>query len=472
MRFAGSRHGGSMRVHVASALALALAISACGKTSGEATGAAGSGGTTGAAGTGADAAAGTTGAGGNVDAAPPDVGAVTYYKDVQPILAQRCTTCHVDGGIAPFTLATYDDAMRNASAIAGITAIGEMPPWMPAPGCGDFRDARVLTPLELATLAAWSAQGAPAGDPATAPPPPSKSSDLGAPSVTLDPGADYQPNSALSDDYHCTLIDPKLTAAQDLVGFDIHPGSGATVHHVILFSVPPDKVAAAHAADAAEAGLGWTCFGGSGVDGTATIAGWVPGSGTTAFPPPTGIHLEAGTQVIMQIHYNLANDNHATDRTKADLFYSKTPIEAWNRAAITAVANTTFYIAANAKQTVSADLPINKGKFDLWGVVPHMHLHGTELKVQVKHANGTSDCAVDIPQWNFHWQQFYYYKQAMKVVPGDTIHLDCTFDNTAAAQPFISGKQITPAPLHWGEKTTDEMCLNYLYFTITNPLAP
>jgi hypothetical protein len=26
-------------------------------------------------------------------------------------------------------------------------------------------------------------------------------------------------------------------------------------------------------------------------------------------------------------------------------------------------------------------------------------------------------------------------------------------------------------PLRWGEKTTDEMCLNYLYFTLTNPFA-
>jgi hypothetical protein len=455
--------------------ALALAFAACGKSSGESTGAAGNGGaagTTGTAGASADAAAGTTGAGGGMDASPPpDVGPVTYYKDVQPLLAQHCTSCHVDGGIAPFTLTTYEDAKRNAGAMAGITAIGEMPPWMPAPGCGDFRDARVLTPLEIATLGAWSAQGTPLGDPSTAPPAGgNQGPDLGAPSVTLDPGQDYQPNAALTDDYHCTLIDPKLASAQDLIGFDIHPGSGATVHHVILFAVPPGKVAAAQAADAAEAGVGWTCFGGSGVDGTSTIAGWVPGSGITAFPPPTGIHLDAGTQIIVQIHYNLLNDNHVTDRTKADLFYSKTPIPALSRAAITAVANTTFYIPANAKQTVSADFPI-KGNFDLWGVVPHMHLHGTELKVQIKHADGTSDCAVDIPQWNFHWQQFYYYKQATKVVNGDTVHLECTFDNSADNQPYINGARVAPAPLHWGEKTTDEMCLNYLYFTLTNPLA-
>ena len=30
----------------------------------------------------------------------------TYYADVAPILQARCTSCHTDGGIAPFTLSS------------------------------------------------------------------------------------------------------------------------------------------------------------------------------------------------------------------------------------------------------------------------------------------------------------------------------------------------------------------------------
>ena len=90
-------------------------------------------------------------------------------------------------------------------------------------------------------------------------------------------------------------------SAQDLIGFDVHPGTPTSVHHVLLFAVPSANVATAQAADAAEAGPGWTCFGGSGVDAAQTIGGWVPGSGASMFPPPTGIHLAAGTQIIVQI---------------------------------------------------------------------------------------------------------------------------------------------------------------------------
>jgi hypothetical protein len=283
----------------------------------------------------------------------------------------------------------------------------------------------------------------------------------------LDPGVDYHPNDLLTDDYHCTLIDPAMAQAQDLVGFNIKPGSTATVHHVILFSVPQAKVAAVQAKDAAEAGAGWTCFGGTGVDGTQTIGGWVPGSGMTAFPTPTGIHLDAGTQIVMQIHYNLLTTKHVMDRTLVDLFYAKTPIPALSRAAISAVLNTTFLVPAGTKsQTVTADLPI-KGNYDLWGVLPHMHVHGVKINVNVQHADASKSCAIDIPGWNFHWQQFYYYNQPMKVRNGDTIHLECTYDNSPANQPIINNVQQPPAPLRWGEKTTDEMCLNYLYFTLS-----
>jgi len=422
------------------ALALALAIVGCGGSSpGSPTGSGGVGGSGG--------------------------GGVTYYKDVEPLLAAHCTTCHNTDGIAPFPLTSYDGTKGYAAMMAVQTAAHLMPPWKPAAGCGDFRGVRALSADEIATFAASSAAGAPAGNPADAPPAPDAGTgSLGTPSAVLDPGSDYQPNTNLTDDYHCFLIDPGLAAAQDLIGFDVHPGTPTSVHHVLLFAVPAANVASAQSNDAAEPGPGWTCFGGSGVSAAQTIGGWVPGSGASMFPPPTGIHLPAGTQIIMQIHYNLLTQAQFSDRTTAGLYYAATPVA--KPAAISAVANQTFLVPAGvASQTVTADLAINRS-YALWGVVPHMHLHGRQISVAINHADGSSTCAVDIPQWDFHWQQFYYYQQPISVVSGDTIHLECTYDNSAGDQPIVNGVKQTPADLTWGEKTTDEMCLNYLYFTL------
>jgi hypothetical protein len=232
---------------------------------------------------------------------------------------------------------------------------------------------------------------------------------------------------------------------------------------VLLFAVAAADVATARAQDDAEAGIGWTCFGGTGISAAQTVGGWVPGSGASMFPPPTGIRLPAGTQIVMQIHYNLLAQAQVNDRTTAGLFYASSPVA--KPAAISAVANQTFRVpAGTASQTVSANLSINRS-WALWGVVPHMHLHGVEISVAIQHADGSSTCAVDIPRWDFHWQQFYYYQQPISVVAGDVIHLECTYDNSAANQPVIGGVKQPPMDLTWGEKTTDEMCLNYLYFT-------
>ena len=53
----------------------------------------------------------------------------------------------------------------------------------------------------------------------------------------------------------------------------------------------------------------------------------------------------------------------------------------------------------------------------------------------------------------------------MIAVAGDTVRLSCTYDNSAASQPVVNGVPLVPTDLVWGEKTTDEMCLNYFYVT-------
>ena len=80
------------------------------------------------------------------------------------------------------------------------------------------------------------------------------------------------------------------------------------------------------------------------------------------------------------------------------------------------------------------------GSWQLWGVVPHMHLHGTEIELTIVHADGGSTCAVDIPRWDFHWQQFYYYVNPLPGGPGDIVRLECTFDNTSGSRSLTLGR--------------------------------
>src|SRR5437879_2634509 len=96
---------------------------------------------------------------------------VTFYKDVLPILQERCQTCHRPGEIAPMPLETYAQARPYAAAIRELTTLRQMPPWFAAPCCGHFSNDPSLSNDQIATLAAWANAHAPVGSASDAPPP-------------------------------------------------------------------------------------------------------------------------------------------------------------------------------------------------------------------------------------------------------------------------------------------------------------
>src|SRR5205085_2982345 len=133
---------------------------------------------------------------------------VTFSHDIAPILFDNCASCHrplggasEDGpagapdnvrptattGVAatsgsaedpvcvagaPFSVLDYDSVRRHARAIASAVQRRAMPPWLPEPGHGDFADERRLRDDQVALIATWVESGAPEGDPADAPKPP------------------------------------------------------------------------------------------------------------------------------------------------------------------------------------------------------------------------------------------------------------------------------------------------------------
>jgi hypothetical protein len=371
-----------------------------------------------------------------------------WYHDVQPIVQSRCIGCHTAGGIAPFPLTSYEDAFFQNQTIAAAVQTRRMPPWMPAEACLPLRDARRLEPAEIDTIVSWSIAGAPAGDPGETPPPIAPPAGLGSVDARLDPGIDYVPHPDPAahphDDYHCFALDPGLTEDRDVVGIEVLPGQPSLVHHVLLFAVPP---AAAAAADDAEPGPGWTCFGGPGVTAIpAIVGGWAPGSGPTRAPEGTGIPVAAGSALVMQVHYNLDHAAPIADRTIVQLQYASGRVS--RPARVLPLADLGFAIppgASGYRTSVGVTFP---QPATLWGLAPHMHTLGRHIRVEKDGA-----CLIDIPAWDFHWQQAYFLKDPLAIAAGSRVTLTCTWDNPTARTVM------------WGEGTSDEMCLSYLYLT-------
>src|SRR6266545_1964758 len=92
--------------------------------------------------------------------------AITFYKDVLPVLQKNCQSCHRPGQIGPFSMLTFKDTRPWAKAMKVAVLSRVMPPWFSDPRYGHFNNDRSLTQTEIDTIARWVDNGAPEGDPA------------------------------------------------------------------------------------------------------------------------------------------------------------------------------------------------------------------------------------------------------------------------------------------------------------------
>lgn len=397
--------------------------------------------------------AASTGAATEAGAGAPTV---TYHRDVRPLLARHCLGCHQEGGIAPIALASAAAAAAFAGPIAAATASRAMPPF-PADNsgaCHSFRDARWLTDAELATLATWAEEGAPEGDPGSAPAEPPPPTGLDGEVRTLAMAADYTPRAELEDDYRCFVIEGAAPAEGEtfVTGFDVRPGNPRIVHHVIVYAPrSAEAVEQARALDAAEPGDGYTCFGTSQVT-AAVAAAWAPGGKPTRYPEGIGVRLQPGAPVIVQMHYNTLAGPGMSDRTAVDLRVAAGGV---TPARFVGLADLGLALPpGEAEVTTVHTGPAGKptgAPMRIHGVFPHMHTLGRSLEIR---DSASDSCVLSVPRYEFHWQLLYFYEQPL-VLPADpTLTITCRYDTRTRAE-------LT----RWGEGTMDEMCVAGLLVT-------
>ena len=446
----------------------------------------------------------------------------SFERDVAPIMQAKCEGCHRLGGIAPFPFATRHDVSSWAPAIGVAVGSRAMPPWPPGERSPRYvgEETRRLSASERATILAWVRSGAHVDGPPLKPlPTPPVPVRAGESVVRVGMPATYHPTSrnGATDDYRCFLLDPKLTQNVFVTSARIEPGASRVVHHVILFKETPAQVAEAKRLDAASAGLGWPCFGGTGIGLEASpggveaalndanwISAWAPGWGGGRLPDGNGVPLAAGSQIVMQVHYNLLN-GRTPDRSQAVLTVAPTsagltpaqtmllpaPVELacaksehgplCNREA--ALQNLVSKYGANAG-VAPAGLLLLCGKdaanprpsvvttcdrriatpTKILVAAGHMHLLGASIRLTLNPGTPRARVLLDIPHWSFHWQNAYTLAKAVETKSGDVVRVTCHYD---VGKRMHLGRAVarTPRYVLWGEGTTDEMCLGILQVT-------
>ena len=99
--------------------------------------------------------------------------APTFTKDIAPIIQQKCESCHRAEGMAPMSLATYEDARPYVKSILQRVSTHQMPPWQidKTVGIQKFKNDRSLTDDQVDLITRWVDAGAPQGDPKDIPAP-------------------------------------------------------------------------------------------------------------------------------------------------------------------------------------------------------------------------------------------------------------------------------------------------------------
>jgi len=383
---------------------------------------------------------------------------VTYCRDIAPLIQTRCQNCHRPTQVAPFPLTTYDEAVAHADMIVEVTQRRIMPPWMPGPKSQHhFVGERRMTDRELDLLRVWVASGCPKGDKADLPPEPKfvNGWQLGKPdlvvkmsqafSVPAD-GPDLLQNFVLPID----LPDDKLVAA-----VEFHPGNTRVVHHAVLFL---DDKKLARQLDAATPEPGYANFGGPGFLPSGALGGWSVGNTARRLPNEMGRYLMKGSDIVVQVHYH-PTGKQETDQSELGLFFVNKPVAE-------SLAQPARLVGSIWMANYEMDIPPGERAYRrstkytipndciLVGIVPHLHLLGKSMTVTAQTPGMSATVLIDVPDWNYNWQDEYYYQRPFKLSAGTVLTVEAVFDNSSdnPSNPSSPPRRVT-----WGEETTDEM---------------
>jgi peroxiredoxin/mono/diheme cytochrome c family protein len=416
----------------------------------------------------------------------PKTGAVTFYRDVQPILNNNCVVCHRAGEVGPFALTTYAQARRWGSDIKEYTSTRQMPPWMPAGGVR-MKDERKLTDKEIATLAAWVDSGMPEGDPKDAPKPPEFHDGwrMGKPDIIITPSEDFRLAATGDDLFRVFVIPTGLTENVWVRGYDVKPGNPRIVHHTLHYfdttgqgrslekkQLAKDQEETAKGNPPADRGPGYTAGMGVGFvarGGTREapafggIGGWAPGLAPQFLPPGHGWLLPKGSDFLIHTHYH-RNGLPGTDRTQVGLYLAKGPVEQpWQTIVVNGMKPTERIPAGKPDHVARGHFYLHTDAV-IHNVLPHMHQIGKSVKMTLTPPQGKPIVLVDIPAWDYKWQETYWFQEPITAKAGSKIEIEAVFDNSADNP---NNPNRPPVYVSVGERTNDEMLFGFLGVTST-----
>jgi thiol-disulfide isomerase/thioredoxin len=371
----------------------------------------------------------------------PAHSALTYARDIAPLINKHCVVCHRAGTAAPFALANYDNVASKAATIAEVVEQQRMPPWFAHPEFGKFVNERRMTAQERAAIVEWARGGNAAGDLSQAPKPPEFQNTqwtIGEPDLVITaaqpekiPAAGYIP-------YRYVILPHVFLHDIWVTGIQIMPGNARVVHHANLAYVSLGE--------------------GFNMD-RSFLTGKVPGGIDVDLGSGVAMLIPRGSVLALEIHY-VTTGKEETDQISVGLRYAREPVHkrvrykelADNRLSIPPGAP--FHLVAAQKQLECDATGV--------GVFSHMHLRGKDSTFFAHYPDGRTETLLSLPNYSFDWQLSYVWPQGTKHFPkGTRIECSSHFDNSPL-NPYNPNPKAT---VRFGPQTHDEMMIGFFFYT-------
>jgi Copper type II ascorbate-dependent monooxygenase, C-terminal domain len=388
-----------------------------------------------------------------------DIAAPSFYKDVLPLLQEKCQNCHRPGEPAPMALITYRQTRPWAGKIATAVAAKMMPPWFADPRYGHFSNDPSLAADEIATIVAWAKAGAPEGNLREAPPPRNWNTEwnISRPDKIVRMPEAVRIPARGEVEYTYEIVPTDFSEDKWVQMVELRPSSPAHVHHAVVYIRPPNSDWLRHA----PVGKPFTASMLSDPEErrqahettSDLLLVYAPGSAPDHFPDGMAKFVPADSDLVFQMHYT-TNGEAASDRSRAGLVFAKSPP---SQRVITLQLNNHALIippeADNFRVEVEGTLPNDA---TLLSFFPHMHLRGKRFEYDIVHDDGSVETLLRV-NYHFHWQLSYKLAEPRELKAGTKLRAVAWYDNSRD-NPHNPDPEKT---VTWGDQTSSEMMVGF-----------
>ena len=351
----------------------------------------------------------------------------TYNEHLFPIFQQQCGSCHVEGGVAPMSLLTYDEAFPWTQSIREEVLGLRMPPWKAEDGFGTFTNGHILPAHEMDMLLEWSAGGHPQGPSEQTPTSPAPTFDwtLGPPTVELTLPEPFTIDAATSEAVRYFALPTDLDGDRWVTGVDILPGARAVVRHVSIYI---DTTGQARAADASDAGPGFA----SGYEGDEPIVVWWPGQRAVKHDG-AGYALPSGADLVVRVLYKktwITEGQAFSDQTRVGLHLAEDGVSGIEHTVLSSPE------ALDGRELVFSHT-LDHG-VTLLGLFPEVAVEALELEVEGVLPDGVRVPLLLIREPDSGWPTRYWLDAPRSLPVGSQIEVSATLRPGANLQAVPS----------------------------------